>query len=72
MKKKNLAFDELIYVRTVRIVVERLQDCYAALGIVHTIFVIYPMNLMIIFCQSKTKWLPKSILYGNGPEGGNR
>lgn len=38
MKKKTLAFDELFDVRAVRIVVERLQDCYAALGIVHTHF----------------------------------
>ncbi|MBW7984622.1 GTP diphosphokinase [Enterobacillus tribolii] len=36
MQKKSLAFDELYDVRAVRIVVERLQDCYAALGIVHT------------------------------------
>ncbi|MDC9606946.1 MULTISPECIES: GTP diphosphokinase [Xenorhabdus] len=36
MQKKSLAFDELFDVRAVRIVVERLQDCYAALGIVHT------------------------------------
>lgn len=32
MQKKALAFDELFDVRAVRIVVERLQDCYAALG----------------------------------------
>lgn len=38
MKKKALSFDELFDVRAVRIVVERLQDCYAALGIVHTHF----------------------------------
>ena len=38
MQKKSLAFDELFDVRAVRIVVERLQDCYAALGIVHTHF----------------------------------
>ncbi|PHM61695.1 GTP diphosphokinase [Xenorhabdus ishibashii] len=36
MQKKALSFDELFDVRAVRIVVERLQDCYAALGIVHT------------------------------------
>ncbi len=35
-RKKHLAFDELFDVRAVRIVAERLQDCYAALGIVHT------------------------------------
>ncbi len=38
MQKKSLAFDELFDVRAVRVVVERLQDCYAALGIVHTQF----------------------------------
>jgi GTP pyrophosphokinase len=38
MQKKALAFDELFDVRAVRVVVERLQDCYAALGIVHTHF----------------------------------
>lgn len=36
--EKSLAFDELFDVRAVRVVVERLQDCYAALGIVHTHF----------------------------------
>ncbi|NIG62412.1 MAG: GTP diphosphokinase [Serratia symbiotica] len=38
MQKKNLSFNELFDVRAVRVVVERLQDCYAALGIVHTYF----------------------------------
>lgn len=32
MQKKSLAFDELFDVRAVRVVVDRLQDCYAALG----------------------------------------
>ncbi len=35
MQNKHLASDELFDVRAVRIVAERLQDCYAALGIVH-------------------------------------
>ncbi|MGV3344915.1 GTP diphosphokinase [Enterobacteriaceae bacterium LUAb1] len=38
MQKKSLSFDELFDVRAVRIVAERLQDCYAALGIVHTLY----------------------------------
>ena len=38
MQKKSLSFDELFDVRAVRIVAERLQDCYGALGIVHTLF----------------------------------
>ncbi len=36
MQKKSLAFDELFDVRAVRIVADRLQDCYGALGTVHT------------------------------------
>ncbi|NUU67155.1 GTP diphosphokinase [Enterobacteriaceae bacterium BIT-l23] len=38
MQKKRLSFDELFDVRAVRIVADRLQDCYAALGIVHTLW----------------------------------
>ncbi len=36
MQKKNLDFDELFDVRAVRIIADKLQDCYAALGVVHT------------------------------------
>jgi GTP pyrophosphokinase len=36
MQKKHLDFDQLFDVRAVRIIVDKLQDCYTALGIVHT------------------------------------
>ncbi|WP_333608185.1 GTP diphosphokinase [Arsukibacterium sp.] len=36
MQKKQLSFDQLYDIRAVRIVTERVQDCYAALGVVHT------------------------------------
>lgn len=36
MKQKSLDFEQLFDVRAVRIVVEKVQDCYSALGIVHT------------------------------------
>jgi GTP pyrophosphokinase len=36
MQKKQLSFDELFDIRALRIVADRLQDCYAALGTVHT------------------------------------
>lgn len=36
MQKKNLDFDELFDVRAVRVVTQHLQDCYGALGVVHT------------------------------------
>lgn len=36
MQKKQLSFDELFDIRALRIVASRLQDCYAALGTVHS------------------------------------
>ncbi|WP_019616190.1 GTP diphosphokinase [Psychromonas ossibalaenae] len=36
MDKKDLQFEDLYDVRAVRVVVEQLQDCYAALGAIHT------------------------------------
>ncbi len=36
MQKKGLEFDELFDVRAVRVLVEDVQDCYTALGMIHT------------------------------------
>ena len=36
MQKKQLDFEQLFDVRAVRVIVEELQDCYGALGAVHT------------------------------------
>ncbi|WP_448566903.1 GTP diphosphokinase [Thalassotalea ganghwensis] len=36
MQKKSLDFEQLFDVRAVRVIVERIQDCYGALGVVHT------------------------------------
>jgi GTP pyrophosphokinase len=36
MQHKSLDFNELFDVRAVRVVVDKVQDCYSALGIVHT------------------------------------
>lgn len=38
LQKKNVSFSELYDVRAIRIIVDRLQDCYAALGVVHTMY----------------------------------
>src|SRR5574344_451197 len=38
MQKKHLDFSDLYDVRAVRVIVNRLQDCYAALGVVHTLY----------------------------------
>ena len=36
MRKKDLEFEQLFDVRAVRILVESVQECYAALGLIHT------------------------------------
>ncbi|MDP8175223.1 GTP diphosphokinase [Phocoenobacter skyensis] len=36
MQRKHLSFEQLFDVRAVRIIVSTLEDCYTALGIVHT------------------------------------
>ena len=38
MRRKGLGFHELYDVRAVRIIVDQVADCYAALGIVHTLW----------------------------------
>ena len=35
MRRKHVGFEQLFDVRAVRIVVESIADCYAALGVVH-------------------------------------
>lgn len=36
MQKKGYKFDQLFDIRAVRVVTNKLQDCYSALGIIHT------------------------------------
>jgi GTP pyrophosphokinase len=38
MQKKHLSFEQLYDIRAVRIIADRLQDCYSALGVVHSMF----------------------------------
>lgn len=38
MQKKNLPFEQLFDIRAVRIIVDKLEDCYTALGVVHSHF----------------------------------
>tara|TARA_B100001094_G_scaffold303504_1_gene331661 strand:- start:1065 stop:3254 length:2190 start_codon:yes stop_codon:yes gene_type:complete len=38
MQRKNLSFHDLFDVRAVRVLTENIQACYAALGVIHTLF----------------------------------
>jgi len=44
MQSKELTFEQLFDIRALRIVAKRLQDCYAALGVVHANFKHLPLE----------------------------
>ena len=69
MQKKNLAFDELFDVRAVRIIADQLQDCYAALGMVHTHFRHLPKEFDDYVANPKPNGYQSIHTVVLGPEG---
>ncbi|MFM2479502.1 GTP diphosphokinase [Celerinatantimonas sp. MCCC 1A17872] len=69
MQKKHLAFDELFDVRAVRITVEKLQDCYGALGVVHTLWHHLPNEFDDYVANPKPNGYQSIHTVVMGPEG---
>ncbi|MGL4478603.1 MAG: GTP diphosphokinase, partial [Aeromonas veronii] len=69
MQKKHLEFNELFDVRAVRVVTKRLQDCYAALGIVHTQFHHIPREFDDYVANPKPNGYQSIHTVVVGPEG---
>ncbi|MEH8129098.1 GTP diphosphokinase [Aeromonas veronii] len=69
MQKKHLEFNELFDVRAVRVVTKRLQDCYAALGIVHTKFHHIPREFDDYVANPKPNGYQSIHTVVVGPEG---
>ncbi|MDO2949500.1 GTP diphosphokinase [Aeromonas simiae] len=69
MQKKHLEFTELFDVRAVRVVTKRLQDCYAALGIVHTHFHHIPREFDDYVANPKPNGYQSIHTVVVGPEG---
>ncbi|ACK45738.1 (p)ppGpp synthetase I, SpoT/RelA [Shewanella baltica OS223] len=69
MKGKHLKFDELFDVRAVRIVTDRLQDCYGALGVVHTLWHHIPREFDDYVANPKPNGYQSIHTVVVGPEG---
>lgn len=69
MQKKRLTFEQLFDIRAVRIIAERLQDCYAALGTVHANFKHLPNEFDDYIATPKANGYQSIHTVIVGPEG---
>lgn len=68
MQRKHLQFSELYDVRAVRVLVDRIQDCYAALGVVHTRWHHIPKEFDDYIANPKANGYQSihTVVYGDG------
>ncbi|MFM2288036.1 MAG: hypothetical protein RL684_1179 [Pseudomonadota bacterium] len=69
MQRKHVAFEQLFDVRAVRIVVDSVADCYAALGIVHGLWPYLPGEFDDYIATPKDNHYRSIHTAVNGPEG---
>jgi len=69
MQQKSLDFEQLFDVRAVRIVVEKVQDCYSALGVVHTQWQHLPKEFSDYVATPKANGYQSIHTVVLGPEG---
>ena len=69
MQKKSLDFSELFDVRAIRVVVDKLQDCYTALGVVHTLWHHVPSEFDDYVANPKPNGYQSIHTIVVGPEG---
>jgi len=69
MQQKSLDFEQLFDVRAVRVVVEKVQDCYSALGVVHTQWQHLPKEFSDYVATPKANGYQSIHTVVLGPEG---
>ncbi|HEV7431923.1 MAG TPA: TGS domain-containing protein, partial [Steroidobacteraceae bacterium] len=69
MQRKHLAFEQLYDVRAVRVVVETVPDCYAALGVVHSLWRNLPGEFDDYIATPKDNQYRSIHTAVSGPEG---
>ena len=69
MIRKNLAFKDIYDVRAVRILVDNIQDCYAALGAIHSLWQYIPKEFDDYIANPKENGYQSLHTAVIGPEG---
>lgn len=69
MQKKQLRFSELFDIRAVRVIADRMQDCYSALGTVHATWKHIPKEFDDYIATPKTNGYQSIHTVVNGPQG---
>ncbi len=69
MRAKSLAFDELFDLRGLRVLVEDVKDCYAALGVVHNLWQPIPREFDDYISRPKTNNYRSLHTAVTGPDG---
>jgi len=69
MSRKHVAFDAVYDVRAIRILVDKVQDCYAALGAIHTVWRHIPKEFDDYIATPKENMYQSIHTAVIGPEG---
>lgn len=69
MQKKHLAYDQLYDIRAVRVMVDSVADCYAALGVVHALWAPLPSEFDDYIARPKANDYRSLHTAVVGPEG---
>ncbi|MFT4248255.1 MAG: bifunctional (p)ppGpp synthetase/guanosine-3',5'-bis(diphosphate) 3'-pyrophosphohydrolase [Pseudomonas sp.] len=69
MQKKRLAYDQLYDIRAVRVMVDSVADCYAALGVVHALWAPLPSEFDDYIARPKANDYRSLHTAVVGPEG---
>lgn len=69
MQRKHVAFDAVYDVRAIRILVDKVQDCYAALGAIHTLWRHIPKEFDDYIATPKENMYQSIHTAVIGPEG---
>jgi GTP pyrophosphokinase len=69
MRRKGIEFDQLYDVRGIRVVVDTVQDCYAALGVVHSLWKPIPGQFDDFIATPKDNMYQSLHTAVVGPEG---